>query len=1010
MDKYNQDITAIVLKDEPLRSESTQSTTGEELRTNSSNSRFYDVTGSKPKGHPTTDVSGVKGVVQCCKMSHTIGTWNVRTMNQGKLDVVKGEMSRMNIDILGISELKWTGMGHFKSDDFHIFYCGQENHRRNGVAIIVNKKLSNSVLGYNPKSDRMISIRLLGKPINITVIQVYAPTTDAEDSEIDDFYSNLQQFVEETPKKDAIFIIGDWNAKVGSTAEKGITGNSGLGERNEAGDRLIEFCQNHSLCITNTYFIQPKRRLYTWTSPDGQYRNQIDYILCSQRWKSSVQIAKTRPGADCGSDHELLIAKFRLKLKTTNKVVRPVKYNLSNIPYEYTVKVQNRFDGLNLFDRVPDELWTEIRDIIKDEAKKNIPKNKTQKKAKWLTVSTLKIADERRNAKVKGDKENFSRLNAMFQREARNDKEIYMNLKCQKVEENNQKGNIRDFFKKINEIKTKFRTKIGTIKDNQGKDLTEMNDILNRWREYTEELYQKNIESEDAIIDLGMDLEPDILESEVEWALKSIAKNKAVGVDEIAIELILPLGDSAVKLLHSLCQQIWKRQAWPKDWTRSIFIPIPKKGSAKECENYRTIALISHTSKIMLKILQGRLEQYITRELPEVQAGFRRGRGTRDHIANIRWIMEKAREYQKDIFLCFIDYSKAFDCVDHNKLWSVLQNMGVPKHLICLLKNLYTDQQASVRTDYGLTDWFDIKKGVRQGCILSPCLFNLYAEFIMRKAEIDESDVGVKVAGRNINNLRYADDTTLLTESEEDLVSLLIRVKEESEKAGLLLNMKKTKIMSTRDINNIQVDGKEIGVVENFIFLGSKIQRDGDCSHEIRRRLLLGRKAMISLDKVLKSRDISKQTKIRIVKAMVFPVVTYGSESWTIKKADRRKIDAFELWCWRKILRTPWTAKKTNKSILSEINPDCSLEASMLRLKLKYFGHIMRKEDSLEKSVMLGKVEGSRKRGRQKTKWIDIIFEVMEKKLQQLKEMVEDRKNWRTKVYQVTKSRNRLND
>ena len=170
---------------------------------------------------------------------------------------------------------------------------------------------------------------------------------------------------------------------------------------------------------------------------------------------------------------------------------------------------------------------------------------------------------------------------------------------------------------------------------------------------------------------------------------------------------------------------------WPQDWKRSVFIPIPKKGNAKECSKYRTIALISHASKVMLKILQARLQQYVNRELPDVQAGFRKGRGTRDQIANICWIMEKAREFQKNIYFCFIDYAKAFDCVDHNKLWKILKEMGIPDHLICLLRNLYAGQEATVRTGHGTTDWFQKGKGVRQGCILSPCLEfpSLYKSF-----------------------------------------------------------------------------------------------------------------------------------------------------------------------------------------------------------------------------------------------------------------------------------------
>ena len=190
-----------------------------------------------------------------------------------------------------------------------------------------------------------------------------------------------------------------------------------------------------------------------------------------------------------------------------------------------------------------------------------------------------------------------------------------------------------------------------------------------------------------------------------------------------------------------------------------------------------------------------------THKLPDVQAGFRKGQGTRDKIANIRWIIEKAREFQKNIYLCFIHYVKAFDCVDHNKLWKILQEMGIPDYLTCLLRNLYAGQKATVRTRHGTTDWFQIGKGVRQGCILSPCLFNLNAEYTMRNAGLEEAQAEIKIGRRNINNLRYADDTTLMAESEKELKSLL-KVKEESEEVGLKLNIQKTKIMASGPITS----------------------------------------------------------------------------------------------------------------------------------------------------------------------------------------------------------------
>ena len=186
-----------------------------------------------------------------------------------------------------------------------------------------------------------------------------------------------------------------------------------------------------------------------------------------------------------------------------------------------------------------------------------------------------------------------------------------------------------------------------------------------------------------------------------------------------------------------------------------------RKANAKECTNYHTVALISHASNVMLKILQARLQQYVNCELPDVQAGFRKGRRTRDQIANIRWIIEKAGEFQKNIYFCFIDYAKAFACVDHDKLWKIIQEMGIPGHLSCLLRNLCAGQEVTVRTGHGTTDWFHIGKGVHQGCMLSPCLFNLYAEYIMGNAGLDEAQAGIRIARRKISNLKYADDTTL---------------------------------------------------------------------------------------------------------------------------------------------------------------------------------------------------------------------------------------------------------
>ena len=337
---------------------------------------------------------------------------------------------------------------------------------------------------------------------------------------------------------------------------------------------------------------------------------------------------------------------------------------------------------------------------------------------------------KRRDAKGKGEKERYTCLSTEFQRLARRDKKTFLRDQCKETEENNRIGKTGDLFKKIGDTKGTFHAKMGTIKDRNAMDLTEAEDIKKMWQEYTEELYKIDLHHPDIHDGVVTHLEPDNLQGEVKWALGSISMNKASRDDRIPPELFQILKDNGVKVLHSICQQIWKTQHWLQDGKMSVFIPFPKKGKAKECSNHHTIVFISHANKVMLKILQAWLQQYMNQELPDVQAGFRKGRGTRVQIANICWIMEKAREFQKKIYFCFTVYAKAFDYVDHNKLWEILKEMGVPDHLTCLLRNLHVGQEATFRTERGITDWFTIGKEVQQGCILLLCLFTLYAEYI----------------------------------------------------------------------------------------------------------------------------------------------------------------------------------------------------------------------------------------------------------------------------------------
>ena len=322
---------------------------------------------------------------------------------------------------------------------------------------------------------------------------------------------------------------------------------------------------------------------------------------------------------------------------------------------------------------MPEELWMDVHDILQEEVIKPILKKKKCKKAKQFSEEALQIAEKRREAKVKGEKERYTHLNAEFQRIARRDKKAFLKDQCKEIEKNNRMRKTRDLFKKIRDIKGTFHAKMGSIKNRNGMDLTEAKDVKKRWQEYTKELYKKDHDPDNhnGVI---THLEPDILECEIRWALESITMNTASGGDGIPVELFQILKDDAVKV-HSVCQQIWKTQQRPQDWKRSVFIPIPKKGNTKEWSNYYTIAFISHASKVMLKILQARFQQYMNREIPDVQAGFRKGKGNRDQIANNCWIIEKAKEFQNNIYSALLTMPKpltvwiTIDCGKFFKRW-----------------------------------------------------------------------------------------------------------------------------------------------------------------------------------------------------------------------------------------------------------------------------------------------------------------------------------------------------
>ena len=936
-----------------------------------------------------------------------VGTWNVRSLYQaGKLVNCTQEMSRLNIDILGVAETRWTDSGVIDGEDHTIYFSGGRKHQH-GVGVIVKKHLNTSVLGYIAKSERVIMLKLEGKPFNVVIIQVYAPTADHNNEEVEEFYQQVSECLEEVKSTDVLVVMGDFNAKVGTEATE-VSGQFGLGEKNERGERLIQFCQEEKLIVTNTMFQHPMKNLYTWSSPGDLYRNQIDYVLVRERFRNNVKNVKTYPGADINSDHCLLLAKLRIKIKKVRKSTKTIKYNIDllkerDYKTRFSVEVKNQFDVLMTEDipQVEDDTleiereWECLKNGIKEAERKVLPKKSKKKDKEWMTNEILDLMEERRNNKQNTPE--YKRINAVIQSKCKRRKEQWYNDRCAEIEELEKEHRMTEMHDKVRLLtdrKRNIKTSNECVRDKDGRLLFDKDDVAKRWVEYIKELYDEP-EREGMVLQ-EKESGPDILKEEVELAIKRLKTGKAGGIDGVLIEHFKALDDDAIEIVVKICKDIYRTGHLPEDLKHSSFIKIPKKSDAQECSDHRTISLMSHMIKIILKIILTRIERKIEDEIAESQSGFREGVGTREGIINLRLIIDKYLEAQKNIYICFIDYSKAFDCVKHEKLIRCLEKLQIDKNDIQLLYNLYWTQKASIQLKDGPSDSFDIKRGVRQGCVVSPKLFNLYTEEIFRKA--DELP-GINIGGHNVTNLRYADDTALLAESEEKLQAIVNIVSEESEDRGLYMNVKKTKTMVvSRSANmkiNIAVNGAILEQVKAFKYLGQTIAENGSTDTEIRKRIEIARKSFVNMSDVLTSKSLKIETRKRMARCYVLSTFLYASETWTCNKLMMDKIEAFEMWMLRRMLKISYTEHVTNVEVLNrakESKP--KLRRTVAQRKAKYFGHLVRR-NRLQKVLIAGKVEGRRRRGRPRKTWLSDVTQWTGLNLAECVTRAEERHYWR---------------
>jgi hypothetical protein len=393
-------------------------------------------------------------------------------------------------------------------------------------------------------------------------------------------------------------------------------------------------------------------------------------------------------------------------------------------------------------------------------------------------------------------------------------------------------------------------------------------------------------------------------------------KNKVEGLDGITAEFWKSLGKRVTRELVELCQQMYRQGVWPEEFTKTVMIPLPKKVNATECSDYRTISLIPHASKILLKILTQRIAGKAKEYISKTQFGFRKGLGTREAIGVMRMMSERSLEHDNKIYVCFVDFEKAFDRVNWVQMMKVLKSIGVDWRDRRMVMNLYMNQEAVVRVNEEYTAPGLIGRGVRQGCLLSPLLFTLYAEAMMGEA-MEGIEEGVRIGGESVTDVRFADDQGMVASSEKGLQRVMDGLNNAAKRYGMIINVKKTKVMKIskkgRGRVNILINGEKVEQVDKFKYLGAWITEDGRCETEIKTRIGMA-KGAFSKKKELLTKGLSRTVKKKIVLAVLSLVALYGAETWALWKEDVRRLDAFEMWVWRKIEKTPGQSTEQMKT------------------------------------------------------------------------------------------------
>lgn len=983
----------------------------------------------------TEGLTGKKSGEERRKQNENIinmGTWNVRGINEeGAIKNLIKEINKYDMQIIALQETHLPGNG-IQEIDNHILFKSGNKQRQFGTGFILNKQLKEKVLDFQQISERLCKIRIKEVNMNLSILNIHAPTEEKDDEIKDIFYEQIEKALDNIPSKDVIIIMGDANAKIGrEEIYKEITGGQSKHEQtNENGLRLIELAIERNMKIISTHFHRKDIHKGTWMIPGKNETNQIDHILIQEKHAKMITKVRTYRGADSNSDHFLVGARLKYNEKKKKKQKRNIekKYNVQDLQREeiatkYANDIEQNFTKLEQKSAANiEEGWKQIEHLITGATERYISQKKPKERKKWLDeeceielkqkkIARMKMVQNRNEVNIR----NYNKHRKKVKQLCRKKKREFLENQIKHIEEEYQKKDIRNFYKDVKRIRTNKEEVTMYLKDKDGNLIGDEDEKLGRWKQYFEQILNDddNMRQEhEQLVECQETANNETItiptKNEIIHIINMMKNNKSPGINGITKENIEYGGDRLKDEIYKLICQIWETEKMPDSWREAVIIPLFKKGDRRNCENYRGIALLDVTYKILASVLKRRLEEISENILGEYQGGFRRGRGTTDQIFNLKQIMLGCYEYDIPAHILFIDFKRAYDTINRTKLINVIRKLKIPEKLVRLIKMTLQNTSNRVKCNGRTSDSFEVRQGLRQGDPLSTSLFDLALESIIRDSGINRKGI---LFNRSHQCLAYADDVVLIARSRKELEDITLKLMTAAGNMGLYINIDKTKYMEiknkcgNRSKNNLQVQNQngtkiEFKGEESFMYLGVLINNKCQEEDEINLRIAKSNNCAGGLSRILKSKEVSRHTKIRVYKTIIRPTLTYSCETWIMTNKIKQKLETWE----RRILRRIFGGRQTelgwerrSNAELYELFRDTRISNFIKMRRMQWLGHLERMVEGRDVRSLAWKIpEGKRKRGRPRKRWRDAIEEdLAEKGIQNWKTKAMNRKEWK---------------